>query len=288
MDRYLLPPSVTGKYYCIEHFLGEGSFGKVYRGYELSAPNQPVAVKLPKMILNSKGILSAHRRTLREVGLLQRIANPKVVRCLDYGKDASFSYAVMEYVPTTLALVDVTPQVIEDCVEQLPELLDVLYKSRVAHCDLRENNVGYSNRTLKLLDFGLAIPFECSVMYLGRQAQGCLPQEFRRFNMVTRTTDTYSAGRILERLLTKEYARSPTRAIAKMKEIYGKEPPRSFQRMFRRMLRHDHYLRPNPQQLKGLSQEVLQDLRKSNPFSLEETVSLAEAGIDFGLSSSSS
>lgn len=288
MQRYLLPPSAAGNYYCINHLLGEGSFGKVYRGYELSTPDRPVAVKLPKMELNSKGVTNAHVRTLREVGLLQRISNPKVVRCLDYGKDASYPYVVMENVPDTLASVAITPQLIEDCVEQLPELLEVLYDAKIAHCDLRENNIGYVDRTLKLLDFGLAIPFECSVMYLGRQAQDCLPPEFRRFNMVTRTTDTYSAGRVIERLLTKQYSPSPSRAIAKMKEIYGREPPRSFQRLLRRMLRHDHYLRPNPQQLRELSQEALRDLRRSNPFSLEETILLAEAGIDFGLSSSSS
>lgn len=286
MAKHLLPPAASGNYYCIKNLLGEGSFGKVYQGYNLSAPDVPVAVKLPKMELKLSGILEGYRRTMREATLLQKTSSPQVVRCLDYSQNHSFPYVVMEYVSQTLATVPVTLQIIKDSLAQLPEVISALYDAKIAHCDLRENNLGYVERTLKLLDFGLAIPFEHSVMYAGRQAGECLPQEFRRFNMVTRTTDTYSAGRVLERLLTGVYSPSPTRAITKMKEIYGHEPPKAFQRLLRRMLRHDHYLRPNPQELQELSREALQDLEKSR-FLKSESINFGAELHFFGSSSPS-
>ncbi len=286
MKTHLLPPSVSGRYYCLEDMLGEGSFGKVYKAHDLAAPDVPVAVKLPKMELQLSGILAGYRRTMREAALLQKNSSPHIVQCLDYSRDASFPYVVMEYVPQTLARVPMTFQIMKDSVAQLPEIIAALSKAKVVHCDLRENNLGYVERTLKLLDFGLGIPFEHSVMYGGRQAQECLPQEFRRFNMVTKTTDTYSAGRVLERLLTGVYSPSPTRAIAKMKEIYGQEPPKAFQRMLRRMLRHDHYLRPNPQQLQELSKEALRELEKSR-FMKPESINLSSELHFFGSSSPS-
>lgn len=287
MKAHLLPPSVSGHYYCLEDMLGEGSFGKVYMAHDLATPGVPVAVKLPKMELKLSGILAGYRRTMREVALLQRNSSQHVVQCLDYSRDVSFPYVVMEYVPQTLATLPITFQVIKDTIAQLPEIISDLSETRIAHCDLRENNIGYVERTLKLLDFGLAIPFEHSVIYLGRQAQGCLPQEFCRFNMVTKTTDTYSAGRVLERLLTGVYSPSPTRAIAKMREIYGQEPPKAFQRMLRRMLRHDHHLRPDCRQLLELSREALGELEKSN-FLKSENIDLGKEVHFFGSSSPSS
>lgn len=287
MIQHLLPPSVSDNYYCLEDLLGEGSFGKVYRGHTLSAPEVSVAIKLPKMELKLSGILEGYRRTMREAALLQKTSSPQVVRCFDYSRDSSFPYVVMEYVPHTLATLSPTPQIVEDIVIQLPEIITALHDAQIAHCDLRENNIGYVDGTLKLLDFGLAIPFQQSVLYMERQVQESLPPEFRRGNIVTKTTDTYSAGRVLERLLTGEYSASPAKAIAKMKEIYGQEPPRSFQRLLRRMLRPDHFFRPNPMELRILAQTALQDLQKNNPFTFEAMVPLADAGIDFGISSSS-
>lgn len=179
MTKHLLPPSVSGNYYCIENLLGQGSFGKVYLGHSLSAPDVPLAVKLPKIELKLSGILEGYNRAMREAALLQKTSSPHVVRCFDYSQNHFFPYVVMEYVPHTLAELSLTPQIIEDAVAQLPEIIAVLHKANIAHCDLREMNLGYVERTLKLLDFGLAIPFEHSMIYAGRQAQECLPQEFR-------------------------------------------------------------------------------------------------------------
>ena len=287
MRTCITSPSVTENYYCVDKLLGRGSYGEVYRGYALAEPDIPVAVKVPKMDLTLPDFLSAYHRTVREAEFLQKTSSPYVVRYVDHCRDSSFPFLVMEYVPETLAKVQLTPQLVEDITVQLPEIVAALTDAGVIHCDLREHNIGYQNRKLKLLDFGLAIPFEHSVLYVERQARDYLPPEFRRFNWVTKTLDTYSAGRVLEHLLTGEYSSSPKKTFAKMKEIYGRDPPKSFQRLLRRMLRPDSFLRLTPPELRTLAQDALTSLKKNNPFSLDAMVPLAEAGIDFGISSSS-
>lgn len=287
MKTCLTSPSVAGDYYCVEKLLGKGSFGEVYQGHALARPHLPVAVKVPQMDLTLPDFLSVYHRTVREAEFLQKTSSPHVVRYLDHCRDPSFPYLVMEYVSETLATVPPTPQLVEDIIIQLPEIIAALAGAGVVHCDLREHNIGYQNRKLKLLDFGLAIPFEHPTYYAGRQAQDYLPPEFRRFNWVTKTLDTYSAGRLLEHLLTGEYSSSPKKAFARMKEVYKRGPPKSFQRLLRRMLRPDSFLRPTSSELRILAQDALKDLKKNNPFSLEAMIPLAQAGIDFGISSSS-
>src|SRR3989344_3959103 len=113
MNLRMLPPAVSGNHYSLDldKVLGEGSFGKVYLGHSLSLPEQPVAIKLPKMELQRSSFLHACQKTMLETGLLQRTSSPRVVRCLDYNKDISFPYMVLEYIPHTLRTVPLTSEV---------------------------------------------------------------------------------------------------------------------------------------------------------------------------------
>lgn len=287
---FITPPSVSDRYYCLEEKIGEGAFGIVYKAYDLSHPEVPVAVKKPKEDIGRVNIIScAQSRTMREAGFLQLIRDPHVVRYIDHGSESGFPYVVMEYVPETLARVRVNQDVIENYIEQISVVLKVLQESNVAHCDLKAGNIGYVSEKLKLLDFGLAAPFEHNFFHFHLPVQSHHPPEFRRAQVVTRTTDMYSAGKILEQLVVGKYNLPASAAIEKMKQKYSAAPPKSFQHLLRSMLRQQPFRRPNPSQLLELANDALQDLRHKKYFSSFAAVPLTDAQIHFfgGASSSS-
>ncbi len=282
------PCSASGRYYCLEEKIGEGASGIVYKAHELASPDVKVALKRPRK--NSREveiILSAQSRTLREAGFLQLLKHPHVVGYIDHGCGPEFPYVVMEYVQATLARGKASQEAIENYIEQMPLILKVLQENNVAHCDLRPANIGYASETLKLLDFGLAVPFEHNFFHFNLPLQPHHPPELRRAQVVTKTTDTYSAGKILEYLVLGEYHHSATAAIAKMKRIYGAAPPKSFQRLLGSMVRQQPFRRPNPRQLEELANDTLRDLSQKEYFSAGANISLADAPIDFFGSNSS-
>ena len=287
---YLTTPcSASGRYYCLEEKIGQGASGIVYKAHDLAQPDIKVAIKRPRkdnQIIDI--ILNVQSRTMREAGFLQLIKHPHVVRYIDHGAEPEFSYVVMEYIPATLNHARASQEVIENYIAQIPLILKVLLDSNVAHCDLKAGNIGYVSETLKLLDFGLAVPFEHNFFHFNLPVQPHHPPELRRAQIVTKTTDTYSAGKILEYMVLGEYNYSATAAITKMKKIYGAAPPKSFQHLLGSMLRQQHFRRPNPLQLQELANNALRDLSRKKYFSAGADMPLAEASIDFFGSASSS
>ncbi len=260
-------PSVTGRTYQLETVVGEGVYGRVYKAFDAVTPEIPVAVKLPKKDSPHVNIIALSMvRTMREAGFLQMTQHLNVVKYLDHGAEPQSPYVVMEFVPQTLASVPLTQEVIEDYLQQIPTILRVLKEYNVAHCDLKESNLGYVNGTIKLADFGLSIPFEHPVTYPCRNHPAYHAPEFRQFNWVTNTADTYSAGRVLEHLLTGEYASSGTAAVAAITRIQGITPPKSFQKLLCRMTSRDHLRRPTPAALEKLAALALNDLQRRDYF----------------------
>jgi serine/threonine protein kinase len=158
-------PVVDGKY-RVEHRLGRGGMGVVYRVRHLGLQRR-FALKL---------ILGPHEggqhfldRFQTEARALGRLKHPNIVEVTDYGVDPrgdGLPYLVMEYLEgrTLHELCRIAPLPMEralSLLDSIAQAIDYAHREGVLHCDLKPNNVlvvegEHSRETAKILDFGLA------------------------------------------------------------------------------------------------------------------------------------
>lgn len=152
--------------YELEHLLGEGAGGLVYRALQRST-GQHVAVKFLRLEEGQSHAACerAKRRFRREMATCGRLSHPDIVGLIDYGESNDSLYSVFELVPgRTLAQVlqDEGALTLERSYRLLRQLLEVLVYSHaegVIHRDLKPSNlmlVGARERErIKVLDFGV-------------------------------------------------------------------------------------------------------------------------------------
>ena len=152
--------------YRIEHQLGAGGMGAVYRAQPLDG-GPPVAIKL---LLSGFDHHYAYRqRFIREARVASSIAHPNVTRVLDFGQTAEGRvFSVMEYLPGE----DLRQRLRREgplswskartILRQVLRGLRAAHEMGVLHRDIKPSNVflvegreGQSDY-VKLLDFGLA------------------------------------------------------------------------------------------------------------------------------------
>jgi serine/threonine protein kinase len=221
-------------------------------------------------MLNPKKVAKA---IAREAHFLQKAEHDNVVKYVDHSSTIEGPYLVMEHVPQTMrGLVEenaITQEVVIDYLKQVPEILFHLRKAGIAHSDLKCSNLGYNDGTVKLLDFGLAVHFEHSFFRNVKEVPCYNSPELREHSMVTPSSDTYSAGRALEFMLTSRLERSPEDSLDNMELFYDIVLPDSFKKMFSLMVNEDFAVRPNPQKLKEIIDVVIEDLNKDIYFTTE-------------------
>jgi tetratricopeptide (TPR) repeat protein len=153
---------VVGGRYRLVRFLGAGGMGRVFEAEDTKLGR--VAIKLL-----SAWDAAAQARFAREAALLEELAHPRVVRCLDHGLvGGPIPFFVTElYEGETLAerlqrgplsLPDLLWLVLFVC-----EPLAMLHARNVVHRDIKPSNIflpGGEVRSLVLLDFGLAKALE--------------------------------------------------------------------------------------------------------------------------------
>lgn len=160
------PALLDGKY-LLEHRLGAGGMGSVYRALHLGL-GKLFAVKVIRSLVATSPQAVARFRI--EAQALGRISHPHVVGVTDYGvdpRDGGLPYLVMEYLPGESLLARLQrsgPLGPEEAVRLLApvaEALDHAHAGGILHRDLKPSNVflaadGDGRVTPKLLDFGLA------------------------------------------------------------------------------------------------------------------------------------
>lgn len=150
--------------YDRQEVLGEGTFGKVYRGVH-KPTGRVVAMKLIKLNGDDEGVPST---ALREIALLRDLQHQKnIVELIDVLNDGPGSfYLIFEYVeqdlkkymdrvegPLPMALV-------KSYMYQLLRGVEVCHSRGIMHRDLKPQNVLVDRRgVLKIADFGLARAF---------------------------------------------------------------------------------------------------------------------------------
>lgn len=206
-------PGVQLGQYTIEHRLGAGGMGQVFKATH-RALGRPCALK----ILNHEGTSpDAAARFLREARAAARIKHPNIVDVFDFGHvPDGRPYLVMELLDGN-SLGDfmdgdaLEPRLAVKFARELASALVAAHAAGVIHADVTPSNVLIEGETAKLVDFGLAQTLddpsrlavgETTDFVFGTPAY-ISPEIIRGMNAEP-ASDQYALGAVLHEMLTGE------------------------------------------------------------------------------------
>ncbi len=151
-------------------FLGEGTYGKVFKGRNVTRDGRLVAIKRVKTLCNDAvGLPST---TIREISVLKELRHENIVVLEDIEISASRKRVslVFEYLDTDLAcfIRENRAQCRSRVMRYIHQILSGLaycHSRNVIHRDIKPANilVDRASDTLKLADFGLARPHDIPI-----------------------------------------------------------------------------------------------------------------------------
>ncbi len=194
--------------YELHAVIGEGTFGRVYRGRDRRLARQ-VAVKVikPWWAEDPEWVASFER----EAQLLASVSDPGIVQIFDVGSAPEGLYYVAELVQGEslahrLRAGPLEPGEAADIAEQLSRALAHAHAQRVVHRDVKPANVLLSpDGRVKVGDFGVARLAEGSSDGVGATIVGTpryMAPEQARGGSITPATDVYGVGVVLYEMLT--------------------------------------------------------------------------------------
>jgi len=200
--------------YRLEHILGRGGGGTVYRARHESGELVAVKVLLPQAGAGTELLL----RFSREIKTLQELRHPNIVRVIDSGSvGKNWPFFAMELLEgiTLRQLLDrhrrLSPEECLDVVRPISAALSAAHSVGIVHRDLKASNIFLAGEppVLKLLDFGVAKfiqPDEDSLNLttFGTQIgtiDSMAPEQIR-CTPVDARTDVYALGVLLYQMLT--------------------------------------------------------------------------------------
>ncbi|KAJ4825969.1 putative serine/threonine-protein kinase pbl7 [Turnera subulata] len=239
--------AAASKNFRAECLLGEGGFGKVYKGY-LESTNQVVAIKQ----LNRNG-LQGNREFLVEVLMLSLLHHPNLVKLIGYCADGDQRLLVYEYMPLGSLddhLHDISPdkkvldwntrmKIAAGAAKGLEYLHDKA-SPPVIYRDLKCSNIllgkGYHP---KLSDFGLAklgpVGENSHVSTRVMGTYGYCAPEYAMTGQLTLKSDVYSFGVVLLEIITGRKAIDESKSKAEQNLVAWARPLFKDRRKFTRM-----------------------------------------------------
>jgi hypothetical protein len=193
--------------YELHAVIGEGAFGRVYRGRDRRL-ERTVAVKLIKPWWSDDPEWA--RSFEREARLLARVSDPGIVQIFDVGQAPEGLFYVSELVEgeslaQRLARGPMRVDAAAATAEQLCRALERAHSRQVVHRDVKPANLLISrDGQVKVGDFGVARLAEGSSDGVGATIVGTpryMAPEQARGRRVTPATDVYSAGIVLYEML---------------------------------------------------------------------------------------
>ena len=156
--------SMIGRY-RLEHELGQGSMGSVYRAHD-PVLDRTVAVKTIRLDTKHFGevmdeLVSRFQHEARSAG---RLKHPNIVTVYDYGEHQGVYFLVMEFVAgQTLAQRIAADGALPEreaalVTQQMCMALDAAHRAGVVHRDIKPGNMMIDAQTglVKVMDFGIA------------------------------------------------------------------------------------------------------------------------------------
>jgi eukaryotic-like serine/threonine-protein kinase len=196
--------------YELHALIGEGAFGRVYRGLDRRLA-RPVAVKLIKPWWAEEDAWV--ERFQREARLLARISDPGIVQIYDIGHADSGPYYVAELVDgeslaERLRRGALGAAEARAIAEQLSHALAGAHAQGIVHCDVKPANVLITTAgKIKVGDFGIARLAEGTSQAPSATVAGTpryMSPEQARGQPTGPATDVYSAGVVLYEMLAGE------------------------------------------------------------------------------------
>ncbi len=197
--------------YELHALIGEGAFGRVYRGFDRRL-GRPVAIKVikPWWAEDSAWV----ERFEREARMLARVSDPGIVQIFDIGHAEQGPYYVAELVDgeSLAERLRRSAMAIAEAVavaEQLCRALASAHARGIVHCDVKPANVLLSgDGRVKVGDFGVArLAGGGTSQALSATVAGTpryMAPEQARGRRTTAATDVYSAGVVLYEMLAGE------------------------------------------------------------------------------------
>ena len=160
--------------YEIAHQLGAGGMGEVYKARDTRL-ERTVAVKVlsPQLIASA----DAKARFRREARAVSQLQDPHICVLHDVGTDNGSDYLIMEFLEGetlaerlrrgSLPLKETLQIAIE-----VAGALDRAHRAGIVHRDLKPGNIMLTKTGAKLMDFGLAKPFNVVGVAAGSEAGG--------------------------------------------------------------------------------------------------------------------
>ena len=204
-------PDLTGRAlddrYELHAVIGEGAFGRVYRGLDRRLA-RTVAVKVikPWWAEDTAWV----ERFEREAQLLARISDPGIVQIYDIGNAQEGPYYVAELVEgeslaERLQRGALPAHEVSDIALQLCDALASAHAQGVVHCDVKPANVLLArDGSLKVGDFGVARLAGGTSQALSATVAGTpryMSPEQARGRPTSAATDVYSAGIVMYEML---------------------------------------------------------------------------------------
>jgi hypothetical protein len=196
--------------YELHDVLGEGAFGRVYRGFDRRLA-RAIAVKVIKPWWAEDDAWV--ERFEREARLLARVSDPGVVQIFDIGHAQEGPYYVAELVEgeslaERLRAGPLPPEQARSVAAQLCRALASAHAQGVVHCDVKPANVLLGlDGCVKVGDFGVARLAAATSQGSSATIAGTpryMSPEQARGRPTTAATDVYSAGVVLYEMLAGE------------------------------------------------------------------------------------
>jgi serine/threonine-protein kinase len=193
--------------YELRATIGDGAFGRVYRGFDRSLA-RTVAVKVIKPWWAEDDAWV--ERFQREARLLASVSDPGIVQIFDIGHADEGPYYVAEFVDgeslaQRLRRGPLAAGEARAVAEQLCRALASAHAQGVVHCDVKPANVLLTpDGKVKVGDFGVARLAEATSQELAGTIAGTpryMSPEQARGRPPTPATDVYSAGVVLYEML---------------------------------------------------------------------------------------
>lgn len=198
------------KGYELREAIGAGSYGAVYRGYQL-AIRREVAIKviLPQYANQPDFI----RRFEVEAQFIARLEHPHIVPLYDYWRDPTGAYLVMRWLRGSLRMaLQRAPWTLEATARLLDQIAPALtsaHREGVVHRDLKPENILLDeDANAYLADFGIAMDVYLRAQLAANDAslpvesvEYLSPEELRG-EEITPRSDLYSLGYVLYEMLT--------------------------------------------------------------------------------------
>ena len=230
-------PEQIGKY-RIDHVVGRGAVGIVYKAYDVHI-DRAVAIKAlqPEILADIASNADTLKRFAAEVRSAGRCLHPNIVTVFDYMEENGAPYIIMEYVPAG-TLESVIKSGARLPIRQVSEIMVQAYCTRSStpwqerhppRCEA-QNILCHSAASIKVADFGIAQINTLDLTRTGRFGIVGTPNYMAPERFIGRPDDArgdlYSAGVVLFQLLTGQTPFTATDTHELMNNISMRASPR--------------------------------------------------------------